>query len=61
MYDEKEYQPEQPSFKLDDLYEAKAYKWMLENVDTGTGTNVFWCVGRRLSPEEVCNIKGSIQ
>ena len=48
-------------FKLDDLYEAKAYKWMLENVDTGTGTNVFWCVGRRLSPEEVCNIKGSIQ
>ena len=30
MYDEKEYQPEQPSFKLDDLYEAKAYKWMLK-------------------------------
>ena len=48
---------EQPSFKLDDLYEAKAYKWMFENVDTGTGTNVFWCVGRRLSPNEVCNIK----
>ena len=33
----------------------------LENVDTGTGTNVFWCVGRRLNAEEVCNIKGSIQ
>ena len=38
-------------FWLDDLYEAKAHKWMTDNIE---GDNVlFWCVGRRLREKEV--------
>jgi 1-aminocyclopropane-1-carboxylate deaminase/D-cysteine desulfhydrase-like pyridoxal-dependent ACC family enzyme len=33
-------------FELDDLYEAKAYKWMLKNIDLNQNI-LFWCVGRR--------------
>ena len=32
-------------FELDDLYEAKAHKWMLNNIVTDKV--LFWCVGRR--------------
>jgi len=37
---------------LDDLYEAKAHKWMRENLDINKST-CFWVVGRRLSETEV--------
>jgi len=37
---------------LDDLYEAKAHKWMRENLDL-TKRTCFWIVGRRLSETEV--------
>ena len=33
-------------FELDDIYEAKAHKWMLENIDLDQKI-LFWCVGRR--------------
>ena len=36
---------------LDDLYEAKAHKWMTDNLQTEN--TLFWCVGRRLREEEV--------
>ena len=32
-------------FELDDLYEAKAHKWMLNNIVSEKV--LFWCVGRR--------------
>ena len=32
-------------FELDDLYEAKAHKWMLNNIVSDKV--LFWCVGRR--------------
>jgi 1-aminocyclopropane-1-carboxylate deaminase/D-cysteine desulfhydrase-like pyridoxal-dependent ACC family enzyme len=34
-----------PEFELDDLYEAKAHKWMLNNIVSDKV--LFWCVGRR--------------
>lgn len=37
---------------LDDLYEAKAHRWMRENLDLQKST-CFWVVGRRLSESEV--------
>ena len=43
------------SFYLDDLYEAKAYKWMLQNIDKNQKI-LFWCVGRRLAGDEVESI-----
>ena len=33
-------------FELDDIYEAKAHKWMLDNIDLNQKI-LFWCVGRR--------------
>ena len=54
----KEYWPAEKTFMLDDLYEAKAHKWMMENIDVYQGTNVFWCVGRRLNNNEVMTITG---
>ena len=33
-------------FELDDIYEAKAHKWMLNNIDLNQKI-LFWCVGRR--------------
>ena len=36
------------NFQLDDIYEGKAYKWMLENIDLKQKI-LFWCIGRRLS------------
>jgi len=42
-------------FLLDDLYEAKAHKWMLENLDLKQKI-LFWCVGRRLLKDEVESI-----
>ncbi len=42
-------------FYLDDLYEAKAHKWMLENLDLNQNI-LFWCVGRRLLKDEVESI-----
>ena len=44
-----------PEFELDDLYEAKAHKWMLKNIDKNQNT-LFWCVGRRLTSDEVEHI-----
>ena len=35
-----------PEFDLDDIYEAKAHKWMLNNIDLNQKI-LFWCVGRR--------------
>jgi 1-aminocyclopropane-1-carboxylate deaminase/D-cysteine desulfhydrase-like pyridoxal-dependent ACC family enzyme len=43
---------------LDDLYEAKAHKWMRENLDMNKRT-CFWVVGRRLSKTEVYCIMNS--
>ena len=43
------------SFYLDDIYEAKAHKWMLENIDLNQKI-LFWCVGRRLTSDEVESI-----
>jgi cysteine synthase len=37
---------------MDELYEAKAHKWMMENINTSEKT-LFWIVGRRLTKEEV--------
>ena len=42
-------------FYLDDIYEAKAHKWMLKNIDKDQKT-LFWCVGRRLTSDEVEHI-----
>ena len=43
------------NFYLDDIYEAKAHKWMLKNIDKNQKT-LFWCVGRRLISDEVESI-----
>jgi 1-aminocyclopropane-1-carboxylate deaminase/D-cysteine desulfhydrase-like pyridoxal-dependent ACC family enzyme len=43
------------NFYLDDIYEAKAHKWMLENIDLNQKI-LFWCVGRRLTSNEVESI-----
>jgi 1-aminocyclopropane-1-carboxylate deaminase/D-cysteine desulfhydrase-like pyridoxal-dependent ACC family enzyme len=43
------------NFYLDDIYEAKAHKWMLENIDMNQRV-LFWCVGRRLTSDEVESI-----
>jgi len=32
-------------FELDYIYEAKAYDWMLHNIDIRKGKTLFWCVG----------------
>ena len=42
-------------FYLDDIYEAKAHKWMLENINMDQKI-LFWCVGRRLTSDEVESI-----
>ena len=42
-------------FYLDDIYEAKAHKWMLENINMDQKI-LFWCVGRRLLYDEVESI-----
>jgi hypothetical protein len=42
-------------FYLDDIYEAKAHKWMLENINRDQKI-LFWCVGRRLTSDEVESI-----
>ena len=42
-------------FYLDDIYEAKAHKWMLENINIDQKI-LFWCVGRRLLHDEVESI-----
>ena len=34
------------NFELDDIYEGKAHKWMLNNIDLNQKI-LFWCVGRR--------------
>jgi len=38
---------------FDELYEAKAHKWMMENINTDNGQTLFWVVGRRPTKEEV--------
>ena len=43
------------NFYLDDIYEAKAHKWMLKNINKNQKT-LFWCVGRRLTSDEVEHI-----
>ena len=42
-------------FELDDIYEAKAHKWMLNSIDLKQKI-LFWCVGRRLTGDEVESI-----
>jgi hypothetical protein len=32
-------------FVLDEIYEAKAYDWMLHNLDVRREKTLFWCVG----------------
>jgi 1-aminocyclopropane-1-carboxylate deaminase/D-cysteine desulfhydrase-like pyridoxal-dependent ACC family enzyme len=32
-------------FVLDEIYEAKAYDWMLHNIDLQREKTLFWCVG----------------
>lgn len=32
-------------FVLDEIYEAKAYDWMLHNIDIRNEKTLFWCVG----------------
>ena len=41
-------------FYLDDIYEAKAHKWLLNNIPDHK--ILFWCVGRRLTGDEVESI-----
>lgn len=41
---------------LDDIYEAKAHKWMRENIDVKNQKTLFWVVGRRLRDDEVDNL-----
>lgn len=41
---------------IDDIYEGKAYQWMLDNVDTKNEKTLFWCVGKRPRPEDVDHI-----
>ena len=36
------------NFQLDDIYEGKAYKWILQNMDLNQKI-LFWCIGRRLT------------
>jgi hypothetical protein len=38
--------------QMDELYEAKAYRWMKDNINSGEKT-LFWVVGRRLTKQEV--------
>ena len=42
-------------FYLDDIYEAKAHRWLLENINMDQKI-LFWCVGRRLLHDEVESI-----
>ena len=43
------------NFYLDDIYEGKAYKWLLNNLDLNKKI-LFWCIGRRLRNDEVESI-----
>jgi 1-aminocyclopropane-1-carboxylate deaminase/D-cysteine desulfhydrase-like pyridoxal-dependent ACC family enzyme len=38
--------------QMDELYEAKAYRWMKDNINLDEKT-LFWIVGRRLTKQEV--------
>ena len=38
---------------IDDIYEGKAYQWMLDNIDITNEKTLFWCVGKRPRPEDV--------
>ena len=37
---------------MDELYEAKAHRWMKDNINLDKKT-LFWIVGRRLTKQEV--------
>ncbi len=39
--------------RLDELYEAKAYRWMVDNLNIENEKTLFWIVGRRLFEDEV--------
>ena len=41
---------------IDDIYEGKAYQWLVDNVDTANEKTLFWCVGKRPRPEDVDHI-----
>ena len=38
--------------QMDELYEAKAHRWMKDNINLDKKT-LFWIVGRRLTKQEV--------
>ena len=43
------------NFQLDDIYEGKAYKWMLENIDLKQKI-LFWCIGKKIKNDRVESI-----
>jgi len=41
------------TIKLDEIYESKAWRWMLDNINFEEEKTLFWNVGRRLFEKEV--------
>ncbi len=48
-----EYLTNAKKIQLDEIYEAKAWKWMKDNIDTENEKTLFWVVGRRLFEKEI--------
>ena len=42
--------------ELDQIYEGKAHKWMIENINTRKEKTAFWIIGRRLQKVQIDNI-----
>jgi len=38
---------------IDDIYEAKAYDWLLKNIDYKNEKTMMWLVGKRPRPEDI--------
>jgi len=53
VYSKPEYCVLPDGTQLDELYEAKAHKWMTENIDTKKEKTLFWIVGKRPTIKEV--------
>ena len=38
---------------MDDIYEGKAYDWLLKNIDYHNEKTMMWLVGKRPRPEDI--------
>ena len=38
---------------MDDIYEGKAYDWLLKNIDYKNEKTMMWLVGKRPRPEDI--------